>query len=217
MTVQKGIVCSKGGKVEAGNAWIESLPPKSENLVSTYVTEPPIMRGIIVDSEFRRMLSDRDEKGMETAFFENECGHFFAVDWREDDADIVAYCAESLGLQNLKAEWSGSELVVDYNGARHVVPLLEDEGDRHVTLCALNDILAPNYELRFFVGSHGSDTGGFAALPTSDWQTLERECPDAVAENFLDPRKLPNVFTELTEDTLPIPARARFLRMLERE
>jgi hypothetical protein len=41
------------------------------------------------------MVLDRDEVGLERAYFDNECPHFFAVDWREDDADIVACCAEA--------------------------------------------------------------------------------------------------------------------------
>jgi hypothetical protein len=36
------------------------------------------------------------------------------------------------------------------------------------------------------------------------------------AENFIDPRKLPNLMTELTDEKLPANARARFERMLER-
>jgi len=45
--------------------------------------------------ELRQMVLDRDEVGLERAYFDNECPHFFAVDWREDDADIVACCAEA--------------------------------------------------------------------------------------------------------------------------
>src|SRR5688572_32805135 len=46
--------------------------------------------------ELLQMVTDGDEVALERAYFDNECPHFFAVDWREDDADIVAYCAEAL-------------------------------------------------------------------------------------------------------------------------
>jgi hypothetical protein len=51
---------------------------------------------------------------------------------------------------------------------------------------------------------------------TADWQALEKINAAVVAENFIDPRRLPNVVTELTEEKLPPAARARFQRMLER-
>src|SRR5262249_50878037 len=92
-------------------------------------------------------------------------------------------------------------------------PLQMDEGDRHITICTLNDMLVPKYEIRYLVFSHGSDTAGLAALAVADWQGLEKANAAAVAENFVDPRKLPNVFTELTDDKRPAPARACFERM----
>jgi hypothetical protein len=91
-----------------------------------------------------------------------------------------------------------------------------DIADRHVTICTLNDLLSPKFEIRFIVFSHGSDTLGFAAFSVTDWQELGKASPTAVAENFIDPRKLPNLMTELTEQMLPANARARIQRMDER-
>jgi hypothetical protein len=167
--------------------------------------------------EFRQMVTERDEVGLECAYFDGECRHFFAVDWREDDADIVRYCAGRLGLESLSAEWRDDGLVVDFEGREVPVPLKIDFADRHITICSLNDILTPNYEIRFLVFSHGSDTLGFAALSLADWRELEKANPTAVSENFIDPRKLPNLFTELTDEKLPANARARFERMLARD
>jgi hypothetical protein len=166
--------------------------------------------------DLRQMVIDRDEVGLERAFFDDECPHFFAVDWREDDADIIANCAEALGLDSLSAEWRGEDLFITFNGREARVPLLMDVADRHITICTLNDMLGPNYEVRFLVFSHRSDTGGFAALSVADWRELEKGNAAVVAENFIDPRKLPNLMTELTDEKLPANARARFERMLKR-
>jgi hypothetical protein len=166
--------------------------------------------------DLRQMVIDRDEVGLERAFFDNECPHFFAVDWREDDADIVAYCAEALELESLTAEWRGDDLFITFDGQEARVPLVMDVADRHITICTLNDVLSPNYEVRFLVFSHGSDTGGFAALSVADWNELEKANAAVVGENFIDPRKLPNLMTELTDEKLPANARARFERMLNR-
>jgi len=169
-----------------------------------------------MNPELRQMVIDRDEVGLEGAFFDNECSNFFAVDWREDDADIVAYCAEALELESLTAEWRDENLFIIFDGREVKVPLQIDVADRHITICKLNDVLSPKYEVRFLVFSHGSDTLGFAALSVADWCELEKANPAVVAENFIDPRKLPNLMTELTDEKLPVSARARFERMLNR-
>lgn len=166
--------------------------------------------------ELLQMVMDRDEVGLERAYFDNEFPHFFAVDWREDDADIVAYCAEALQLDSLTAEWRDERLFICFDGREVQVPLRMDVADRHITVCTLNEVLAPQYEVRFLVFSHGSDTAGFAALSAADWRLLEQANADVVAENFIDPRKLPNLMSELTDEKLPAMARARYERMLER-
>lgn len=166
-----------------------------------------------MDAELREMLLQGDEVALEEAYNDGDLPHSFAVDWRADDADIVSVCAACLNLPSLSADWRGEDLILTFEGREHRVPLVKGVADRHITLCTLNDVLAPGYEVRFVVCSHGGDTPGFLALPTLDWQALEAECPEAVAENFIDPRKLPNLMTELTDATLPPPARARYERM----
>lgn len=169
-----------------------------------------------MDDELRQRLCDRDEQFVENAFFDDTCRHFFAVDWREDDASIVEYCAECLDSDSLRAEWREDSLVIIRDGSETAVPLTDSDADRHITICALNDVLQPEYEIRYLVCSQGSDTAGFAVLRSSDWQSLEQECRPVVGENFLKLRDLPNVFTELTEEKLPVPARARVKRMINR-
>jgi hypothetical protein len=166
--------------------------------------------------EFRQMVLERDEVGLEKAYLENECSHFFAVDWRGDDADIVTDCAAALELDWLRADWRGEELFILFDGNKVSVPLQMDVADRHITICTLNDVLSPQYEVRFLVFSHGSDTLGFAALSVADWRELESADAAAVAENFIDPRQLPNLMTELTDEKLPAGARARYERMMRR-
>ena len=52
--------------------------------------------------------------------------------------------------------------------------------------------------------------------PATSPPPLEKANPAVVAENFIDPRRLPNLMTELTDEKLPANARARFGRMLNR-
>ncbi len=164
----------------------------------------------------RQWLMERDESALEDAFFDNDCPHFFAVDWREDDADIVQDCADCLGTDSLQGEWRGDRFVIIRDGVETAVPLANDEGDRDVTIRTLNDVLQPDYEIRFLVCSHGSDTSGFAVLASADWQALEAESSQTVDENFVKLALLPNLCTEMTDQHLSEAARTRFQRMLER-
>lgn len=169
-----------------------------------------------MEQSLRQWLTEHDEGAIDDAFFDNECPHFFAIDWREDHADIVQYCADCLGNDAIRGEWRDDMLVIIRDGNETTVPLANDEGDRDVTVRTLNDVLQPHYEIRFLVCSHGSDTAGFAVLPGADWQLLDAELPESVNANFIKLALLPNIFTEMMDKHLPEGARARFHRMLDR-
>ena len=169
-----------------------------------------------MEQTFRQWLIERDERAIDEAYFEHKCPHFFAVDWREDDAAIVQYCADCLGDESIRAEWREDTLVIIRDGNATTVPLANDGGDRDITIRALNDVLRPDYEIRWLVSSHGSDTGGFAVLTSADWQLLDTESTQATNENFVKLELLPNMFTEMADQHLPAPARNRFNRMVER-
>lgn len=169
-----------------------------------------------MDEALRRMLRDGDEAAIDDAYFDDECPHFFAVDWREDDAAIVEYCADCLGIDSLGAEWRDDSLVIVHGAQETLVPLEYGVGNRHITISTLNEVLQPEYEIRLLICSLGSDTAGFAALPAVDWQTLEREFPEATEANFLKLADTPNIFVELTDGHLPSVCLARFQRMIKR-
>ncbi|WP_425615186.1 hypothetical protein NA78x_005086 [Anatilimnocola sp. NA78] len=168
--------------------------------------------------EFLDIVKSGNETAIDKAFFEGHYPEVFHVDWKEDDADIVSYCAESLRLDDLSAVWNEDQdvLTVIYRGKENVVPLQLHGGDRYITICTLNKLLEPDYEIRYMVCSHGSDTGGFVALSNSEWQQLEAANAVVAAENFINPGWLPDIFMDLTDDHLPPAALARHKRMVNR-
>lgn len=110
----------------------------------------------------------------------------FWVDWREDEADIVRYCEAVLQTGSLTAEQvraatpRGSELFISCNGKRVRAPLINGPEDRHIALCALNQVLAPDYEVplqwqRHF-GISASVVGEVGGVGTRLW----RCCKSAV-------------------------------------
>ena|SRR5437870_237142 len=126
----------------------------------------------------------------------------FWVDWREDEADIVSYCETVLRTGSLTAEWAraatsrGSALFISYSGRRIRAPLRNGYEDRHIALCALNQVLAPDYEVRFCIDSNGSDTLAFLPLPSARWAELEQRYGPAVSRHFYRLAEHPNIFTD---------------------
>jgi hypothetical protein len=126
----------------------------------------------------------------------------FMVDWREEDDAIVEYCESVLGTGSLSAELvdidddPGFELYITYAGDRAKVPLVAGPEDRHITLYTLNQVLAPDYEVRVCVDSNVSDTLAFLPLAATDWSALESKYGEAVAERFKRIEEKPNLFTD---------------------
>ena len=73
----------------------------------------------------------------------------FWVDWREEDDAIAEYCESVLQTGQLSGECveadsnEGFEVHLKFKNRRIKVPLRYNVGDRHLTLCALNRVLAP--------------------------------------------------------------------------
>jgi hypothetical protein len=126
----------------------------------------------------------------------------FWVDWRQEDETIADACEEVLGTGRLSGEYvetdtdEGYEVYIRYGDRRVRVPLTYTEADRHVTLCALNEALAPDYEVRFCVDSTGGDTLAFLPLPAAWWAELEQRYGHAVGERFRRISARPNLFTD---------------------
>ena len=138
------------------------------------------------------------------ALFDDDTTVFW-VDWREGEGDIVRYCEAVLQTGSLTAEQvcaatpRGSDLFISFNGRRIRAPLINGPEDRHIALCALNQVLAPDYEIRFCIDSNGSDTLAFLPLSAARWAELEQKYGVAVSRHFYRFAERPNLFT----DSLP--------------
>ena len=131
----------------------------------------------------------------------------FLVDWREEDDAIVDYCEGIIQTGKLSAELTDGQpgeefgVYIQYGDKRLMAPLNHNPGDRHVMICALNEILSPDYEIRLCLDSMGSDTLAFIPLRLSDWADLQREYHHALSKHFHKMTAEPNVFT----DHIPVP------------
>ena len=127
----------------------------------------------------------------------------FCVDWRESDEVIAEYCESILHTGKLSGELvdadheEGYDVYVEYGERRLRVPLKYSGEDRHITLCALNRVLAGEYEIRLCVDSNGSDSLLFIPLPCEEWASLERRFGKAVEKRLYRLSDRPNVFTDV--------------------
>ncbi len=126
----------------------------------------------------------------------------FLVDWREEDDAIAGSCEAVLRTGSLSAELveldadPGFEISISYAGKRAKVSLVGALEDRHITLHALNQALAPDYEVRVCVNSRGGDTLAFLPLSAADWADLESKYGARVAKHFRRIEERPNLFTD---------------------
>ena len=125
----------------------------------------------------------------------------FWIDWRQEDETIAESCELILQTGHLSGELAevdsdeGFEVYLQYRDQRLKVPLSYSGDDRHITLCALNRALAPEYEVRFCIDSNGSDTLAFLPLECKKWCELEAQYGEAVAKRFYKIAERPNLFT----------------------
>ena len=148
----------------------------------------------------RAVLDDPSEDAVQELLDDAET--VFWVDWREEDDAIVDACEAVLRTGKLAGEYvevntdDGYEVYVRYGDRRVKVPLSYGERDRHLTLCALNQALSPDYEVRFCRDTNGGDALAFLPLPTKAWAELERRYGAALVRRFHRITERPNLFTD---------------------
>jgi hypothetical protein len=148
----------------------------------------------------RDVLESTDAEALD-ALMEDDATVFF-VDWRGEDDAIPEYCETILETGTLSAETvdadneAGFDIYINYAGKRLKVPLVIGLEDRHITICSLNEILHPDYEIRLVKDPAGSDTVAFLPLPTATWMQLENQYGAAVPKYFYKITSKPNIFTD---------------------
>lgn len=126
----------------------------------------------------------------------------FWIDWRQEDETIADSCELVLRTGHLSGELvevdsvEGYEVYLRYRDRRVRVPLSYSGDDRHITLCALNSVLAPEYEVRFCIDSNGSDMAAFLPLSCEQWEALELRYGSVLGQRFYKLADRPNLFTD---------------------
>lgn len=103
------------------------------------------------------------------------------IDHRDYDEAIIEYCEAQLNTGKLSVEVLeaqnelGYELKIIYGDKTKIVPFDPQNVSRDTTLITLNQLITPDYEIRLWMDSIGSDTLAFILLSSHDWSTLADE------------------------------------------
>ena len=104
------------------------------------------------------------------------------ADWGEEDGAILGYLNDVLPEAAQidyectdSAEERGFDILLKKDGEAHAIPYAADAADRDTTLKAAQEHLAPMYEIRWYMGSLGSDTLAFCVLQAEQWRRLAQE------------------------------------------
>ncbi|MFF2176429.1 hypothetical protein ACFVT8_08225 [Lysinibacillus sp. NPDC058147] len=131
------------------------------------------------------------------------------VDWRDCDESIVEYFNEYL----LEEDKINVELVendkprcvdiflIKYE-VRKAIPYEEERTDRDTTLKAVQDFIAPKYQIRWYMDSLGGDTLAFCLLPTEIWLGLEGEYGEEKVTYYFAPLSHDSIMFEMDIDEI---------------
>jgi len=110
------------------------------------------------------------------------------IDWGQTAEDIVAHCEQilqtgTLSLSPAPADAANQGTYIRYKETRRKLPAAADT-DHQVTLQALNELLAPDFEIRAFKATSGDGLLAFLPLASGSWAQLEQQYGNKVLLHF---------------------------------
>ena len=102
-----------------------------------------------------------------------------AIDWREDDEDIVQYFNNAIGHKiSVQMENNdkpcGNDIILTYKEKTVIIPY-EEKKDRDTTIIWINEVIKEDFSICLFIESMEDDTLLFCVLPNEQWNKLEKE------------------------------------------
>ena len=156
-----------------------SLPPRESR---EYDVTPANKIDHIVE-----YVEDGDPRTFDDMFYGDFDDEFVMwVDHRESDDDIIKMCERVLntGELDVRVDNDTLDLIVDYCGVEHTIEYPDGWVNRDTTISALNNIIQPEFELRYCTASGGNDIAAILPLKREEWHALEVRCGDTLDRYF---------------------------------
>ena len=129
------------------------------------------------------------------------------VDWGDEDESVLSYLNDVLpeeaqiDYECVDSETErGFDILLKKDGEAHAVPYAADAADRDTTLKAAQEYLAPAYEIRWYMGSLGSDTLAFCVLQAEQWRRLAQEFGAETLDYYFAPIDADSKMFEMDAD-----------------
>lgn len=128
----------------------------------------------------KNFLKNEDRESFDK-LWEN-CTKLVWIDWREEDDSIINYIenviqsGKLIGKNENADNKMGFNIIIEWNGKEYKISYPNEEGsDRDTTIKTLNKVIQPEYDIRLFMESLGSDTLAFVPLTKEEWEELEKD------------------------------------------
>lgn len=128
--------------------------------------------------ELRAFLASPEDKDDE--FWESDS--LIWIDWREFDESIIKYFNEKLPDEDkivfrcVKTDKERDiDIILEKNDVSSAIPYADECTDRDTTLRSIQKYLEPEYQIRWYMESLGSDTLAFCIGTAMQWKQLEDE------------------------------------------
>ncbi|AVK86915.1 glutathione reductase [Lysinibacillus sp. B2A1] len=143
------------------------------------------------------------------------------MDWREAEEDLIDYFNEQLPVSDqINCEIieidkpRGVDIVLSSQENSMTIPFADDVTDRDSAIRAMQEMLSPQYQIRWFMESLGNDTLAFALLPVVQWKELEQQFDKRKVDYYFQPVTNTSVMFEMGIDEVDLLMKSRATELL---
>lgn len=145
------------------------------------------------------------------------------IDWREAEEDLIDYFNEQLPEPDrIDCEIveidkpRGVDIVLSSQEKKMTIPFADDVTDRDSAIRAMQEMLSPQYQIRWFMESLGNDTLAFALLPTVQWEELVQQFGKHKVDYYFKPVTNTSVMFDMGIDEVDALMNLRAIEHLNR-
>jgi len=145
------------------------------------------------------------------------------IDWREAEEDLIDYFNEQLPEPDrIDCEIveidkpRGEDIILSSQEKKMTIPFADDVTDRDSAIRAMQEMLSPQYQIRWFMESLGNDTLAFALLPTVQWEELVQQFGKHKVDYYFQPITNTSVMFDMGIDEVDALMNLRAIEHLNR-
>lgn len=145
------------------------------------------------------------------------------IDWREAEEDLIDYFNEQLPEPDrIDCEIveidkpRGVDIILSSQEKKMTIPFSDDVTDRDSAIRAMQEMLSPQYQIRWFMESLGNDTLAFALLPAVQWKELVQQFGKHKVDHYFKPVTNTSVMFDMGIDEVDALMNLRAIEHLNR-